>query len=524
VRKPGKAARARRRDIEHRLDAFGFVHGLRVHRGGSWPRGASSDARALRETLRDLGPVFAAFGIYLSSRADLFSPEDCMELARIADPAPPLAFERVCGIVSAECGMPIERIFPQFDSLPLESRLAWQTHRATSRGGSRVTVRILNPEFISCAREDDAFLASCNPSHPLGAAAQDFRAALWRALDLSVFADALRNEARDAGRFDDAVAPRVLPECATSLVLAFETGPGEVASVAEGQRRQVARQLCLLWLRQTLDGRAFPVEPRLENVTFFTGGRLAFTAGDFFSLPAASQQALWEYLNAASNDDPDAAAASLLREMYPVPGCVGEDAFIRQIRQIAPFRDGAWADTGGQTLPERLFLQWQIAVKCGYRPEPQLIAFWRGLFAVTAAARQLASGPWGNEDVFLGALSEYRTVRLVNQIQSMMDVSRMGDRFDRYSMAAVEMPRRLNQLLDTAESGRTEVRVRTNRGRGERDRTPTIVMLLALLSVTALWTGRLSAHSASSVAIERTGAAVFFIIGILLIRCIAKVR
>jgi predicted unusual protein kinase regulating ubiquinone biosynthesis (AarF/ABC1/UbiB family) len=517
--------RARCREVERRLDGFGFVHGLRIYRAGSQSRKAWSDATALRETLQDLGPVFAAFGIYLSSRVDLFSPEDCAELARIPDGARALAYSHVSDIVSEECGMPMGRAFQQFDPLPLESRLAWQTHRATLSDGSRATVRILHPEFAACALEDDEFLVSCDPSHPLGAAAHDFRAVLRRSLDLRVCADALRNEARDVGRFEDAVVPRVIPEYTTAFVLALETLSSEVASCTEAQRRDVARQLCLLWLRQALEGRVFAVEPRLENVTFLANRRLSFTAGDFSSLPPASQEALWEYLNAASNDDPDAAAEWLLGQMNPTAGCMGEKAFVQQIRQIVPFRDGAWVGTGGQTLPERLFLQWQIALKCGYSPQPQLIAFWRGLFAVTAAARQMDPHALSSDhDVFLSAFSEYRTIRLVNQIQSMMDVNTLGDRFDRYTMAAVGLPQRLNQLLESVESGRAKVRLQTNRARSKRDRGPAIVMLLALLSATALWTGRLSAHSANAIAIERAGAIVFFILGILLIRCIVKVH
>src|SRR5215831_17953547 len=84
----------------------------------------------LRETLAALGPVFASFGRYLSTRPDLLPRRDCAELALIADtamPAPPAALE---AHLHRQLGAPTLRRFFQFDPLAHDVTLWTERHEA----------------------------------------------------------------------------------------------------------------------------------------------------------------------------------------------------------------------------------------------------------------------------------------------------------------------------------------------------------------------------------------------------------
>src|SRR5262249_9345791 len=93
---------------------------------------ARDDSRyqKLSAALTDLGPIFAAFGIYLSSRADLFPVKDCLELAGIADEATPSPPHLVRELIDIELGFLPANGFAAFDEKPFESRLLFQSHIA----------------------------------------------------------------------------------------------------------------------------------------------------------------------------------------------------------------------------------------------------------------------------------------------------------------------------------------------------------------------------------------------------------
>ena len=89
VTKEVKRETLNRRQLE--IETCLAEHGLRLRRQSflhdvSLIRDEGRYER-LRAALVELGPLFASFGIYLSSRADLFSANDCLTLARITDQA-----------------------------------------------------------------------------------------------------------------------------------------------------------------------------------------------------------------------------------------------------------------------------------------------------------------------------------------------------------------------------------------------------------------------------------------------------
>src|SRR5262245_12708081 len=100
--------------------------------------------------LVDLGPVFSAYGLYLSTRGDLLTPADRRCLAAIGQDISPMSPSDVRAIVRTESGKlrvsagpsPIsEAAIASLDAEPFDTRLLIQRHYGRLSDGTAVVVR-----------------------------------------------------------------------------------------------------------------------------------------------------------------------------------------------------------------------------------------------------------------------------------------------------------------------------------------------------------------------------------------------
>src|ERR671922_1300264 len=75
----------------------------------------SERGRHLREMLDELGPTFVKFGQLLSTRPDVVPPDIIAELRALQDDVRPFPFEQAEQVIQAELGLPLERLFLEFD-------------------------------------------------------------------------------------------------------------------------------------------------------------------------------------------------------------------------------------------------------------------------------------------------------------------------------------------------------------------------------------------------------------------------
>lgn len=466
----------------------------------------------LRAALERLGPVFSSFGLYLACRPDLLPAGECLELSGVPDLAEPLPVEAVLAAVEAELQRDPKEAFAGFDEAPCESRLLFQAHRARLTGGQPVIVRIVRPglderlalDLPLLPRLARAFAAG----FPLEATIAGFREFLAQELDLLAQAVALDRVAADTESIGPLRAPGVCRELAAPRMLVLQDlGGGGLAE--RGEDAELARRLCLLWLRQALLGPAFPVEPWGANVAVLEGDRIAFTGGVLAEPPAAVQANLWGYLIAASNQSVDEVCTWLLRESTLEGPPWAEEQLRLRLRQAVPFRDGAWS-RGGEGLAEHLFLHWRFARECGFRPGAHLLAFYRGLTALTLEARRLAPG----RDVLLQALEDVRLLAGMQQLGEMMSFDNLRDNFERYAALAVQLPPKLDEALTLLVEGDLR-RPAPGPRPPEPRRGPSLVWLSLLLALAAVV---LLARQVDGVWGERIGALLFLLVGALLLR------
>ena len=102
----------------------------------------SDRGRHLREMLDELGPTFVKFGQLLSMRPDVLPPDIIAELRGLQDDVSPFPYEQAAEVINAELGQPIERLFLDFDPVPIAAASIGQVHRSTLPNGRDVAVKV----------------------------------------------------------------------------------------------------------------------------------------------------------------------------------------------------------------------------------------------------------------------------------------------------------------------------------------------------------------------------------------------
>jgi predicted unusual protein kinase regulating ubiquinone biosynthesis (AarF/ABC1/UbiB family) len=539
----------RRREIEQCLAAFGLMPDL--GRFMNHPSGTGLEEThgyRLRAALESLGPVFSAFGLYLSSRVDLLPVRTCLELSLITSQVEAKPIAAVRELITREFGCPSEEIYSAFEEAPFESGLMFQSHHALLKNGQQVTVNILHsewPEHIDLDLElltllDVAVNSQILYRDFLENAILEFRYTLQQQIDFSQMIKVSEELNQDSQMFELLKVPTIYPDCYSSRVVNIEQLVGltleEIISLVnttesdEGALRvmvsrdigiepnDLAHRLCLGWLRQALLGNWFPVELHPKRIVVLPNKQIAFTGVEFARLPSDAKKNLWNYLIAASTEDPDKACSYLLREMIKEGRPVDEDELRHRFRGIVPFRDGGWSSSGDScSLAEHLFVHWQLMSERGLRPQHHLIAFYRGLFQTAANARCLAP----HSDPLLAGLQGVRTIEMLSQFRDMMGLSQVSDNLDRYSAMTMGLPQRLNDALTLIAEDSVRVKLQGRGAFGHRRPKSSSAVVIALLLILAAVT-LLSHHLATSAGagewLERISAMVFVLLGALLLR------
>jgi ubiquinone biosynthesis protein len=106
---------------------------------------ASERGKHLRELLDELGPTFVKFGQLLSMRPDILPPDIIAELRGLQDDVRPFSYEEVERVIQEDLGLPIERLFLEFDRDPIAAASIGQVHRAVLPNGHKVAVKVQRP-------------------------------------------------------------------------------------------------------------------------------------------------------------------------------------------------------------------------------------------------------------------------------------------------------------------------------------------------------------------------------------------
>jgi ubiquinone biosynthesis protein len=254
---------------------------------GRLERAHLRNARRLSAGFARLRGVFIKVGQVLSVVGTFLPAAFGEALETLQDQVPPRPFSEIEGRLREAFGDdPLSR-FGSFERLPLAAASLAQVHRATTREGREIAVKVLYPGIEVLIRRDLAVLRSLLPVIKwlikvgrVERVFDDLSAMLARETD---YQHERANMARIRHIFSgrsDVIVPEVIDELTQRGVLSMTFEPGFKINDLDGQREQgldsdaVARLLVECYFTMLLDHRVFHADPHPGNFLVRTGPKL----------------------------------------------------------------------------------------------------------------------------------------------------------------------------------------------------------------------------------------------------------
>ena len=249
---------------------------------------------ALRETsapvrfaklLAALGPTYIKLGQILSMRKDLLAPDWIEALEKLQDDAPRLPFSAVRTQVETSLGGTLEDLYASFEEAPLGTASIAQTHRARTRDGEEVVVKVQRPGIAATVRSDLDLLylaaqileASIDEIQFIGAVSivEEFEKGLVRELDFHQELANLLEFHRNLDPQHKVTVPRPRPELSTRTVLTMQFFAGRPIRKLEPkspQAQAVVNEIVHAALKQVLVDGVFHGDPHAGNLLYGEDG------------------------------------------------------------------------------------------------------------------------------------------------------------------------------------------------------------------------------------------------------------
>ena len=234
--------------------------------------------------LAALGPTYIKLGQILSMRKDLFSPDWISALETLQDNAPRLPFTAIREQVEASLGGKLEDLYASFTEEPLGTASIAQTHRARTKDGEEVVVKVQRPGIETTMRSDldllylaaQALEASIDEMQLFGVVSivEEFEKGLIRELDFTEELSNLLEFQRNLDPERKVAVPRPHPELSTRTVLTMQFFAGRpirklVPKSPEAQA--VVNEIVHAALKQVFVDGVFHGDPHAGNLLYDDG-------------------------------------------------------------------------------------------------------------------------------------------------------------------------------------------------------------------------------------------------------------
>jgi predicted unusual protein kinase regulating ubiquinone biosynthesis (AarF/ABC1/UbiB family) len=215
-------------------------------------------AEKLVATLGDLKGLAMKIGQQVSMDPDLLTPEVRAVVARLQNQAPPMPWETVRQVLREGLGREPAEAFERVEEVPLASASLGQVHRAWTKGGEEVAVKVQYPDIGHALQSDLDNIGSMVSVFAGGRMAHgrgyytELRETLLDELDYRREAERAKTYALAAAPLTDLVVPRVYDELTSEKVLTLEFLAGRTVKDVFGHLEQTTPELRFRASRQLI--------------------------------------------------------------------------------------------------------------------------------------------------------------------------------------------------------------------------------------------------------------------------------
>ena len=379
------------------VDQLGLGDGSLIMRHAPDELARARYGRRLSRALNALGPTFIKLGQFLSTREDLFSPPMARELAQLQDNASALATEVIKRRIAEELGRPVEQALAWFDDKPLAAGSIAQVHRARTREGREVVIKVRRPGIERDIERDLTLLASLarraaarSPDiarvDPVGLV-EELGANLRLELDFAREADCLRHMREVVS--GTAHVPEVVGELSTAAVLTMEWVDAVKVSSPQvsAHARAAARALVGCFATQYLRGTMFHADPHAGNLLWTADGRLVLLdLGATGKVDDAMRRMLFRLSVAAARKDAEKLAEVALAMVHAPPD-IDRAAYRRDLG--AALEKAISGRLGQVRIAELIRDVFAVAQRHHVRVRSEYFSLFRSAMLVDGVLRQL---------------------------------------------------------------------------------------------------------------------------------------
>ncbi len=463
------------------IAAIAARHGFAdwIERSGVWARvGGKQDvavdeaarkasgAKRFRLMLAELGPTFVKLGQVLSTRADLLPAAIIEELCTLQDQVPPAPYEHVRAQIQAAFGRDLTELFDEFDPEPLAAASIAQVHRAKTKDGQEVVVKVQRPGIAEQIRGDlsvlhylarllEAVIEELAVYSPTGIIEQ-FDRAVHEELDFLSEAANVRAFHKNHVDRPGLKIPKVYDDLTgrTVLTLEFIRAPKlSHANLDERSRHALAKTMLEDAFKQLFEDGLFHADPHPGNLLVLDGPVLALI--DFGLVGRVTRQmqdTLVSLVLAVALKDSESVARILYRVGAP-DSRTNLLAFKKDIDELL----GAYLPSSlGQIDSRRLVGELlDLAVRYRIRVPKEYAILGRASVTLEGVLRSLAP------DLPIGELVLPYAKKLLADRYDPAQLQGEGMKaLLRLQTAATELPLQLQQILLDLEAGKFTVTVK----------------------------------------------------------------